>query len=119
MKIAILPLVVTAVLMGFADTALAANENNCLVTDVNFTNDPSAPRKVMYLVCGSGSVYAAYMTSPGNRCPVTDIDTVKIWEALALGARVSGKFVTVWYNSVNNCDGGTVKIMNAIEVKGN
>lgn len=116
------PVVAAIVIAGIAQSAMAtSNENNCTLVDVSYGNDSTVPRNALSLVCSSGTVYSAYITGgAGNpACPTTSVDTVKLWESMAVAARLSGKVVTVWYNIVN-CDGApSNRIMNSLEIKGN
>jgi hypothetical protein len=88
------------------------HENQCTVTNINWS--PGA----LNLVCASGTVYTAFQNGNVNAgsCATVDIDTLKIYESLAIAARVSGLVMTVWYD--NTC-GVTTGIITSLELKGN
>jgi hypothetical protein len=96
-------------------TASAANENNCVVTNTNFTTLTGPTAKLMFLVCSSGSVYASYSTGGGTGCTM-DIDTIKLWTSISLAARLSARPLVVWYNTVT-CGGASTKIITGLEMK--
>ncbi len=98
-----------------SETAHAAAESNCIVTNTNYSTGTNPTAKLMYLVCSSGSVYASYATGGGTGCTM-DIDTIKIWTSISLAARTGGRPLVVWYNTVT-CGGAPTRIISALEMK--
>jgi hypothetical protein len=95
--------------------AAAGHENDCSVVNVNYSIG------VMTVICASGSINMAILTgnAAAGTCPTVDIDTMKIMTALALAARVSGLFLTVWYTDTCATGSSTFRAITSIEVKGN
>ena len=96
--------------------AAAGHENSCSVVNVNYSVG------VMTVICATGSINMAILTgsSIAGTCPTVDMDTMKILTSLALAARVSGLFLTIWYT--DTCGAGlapTTRAIQSIEVKGN
>jgi hypothetical protein len=96
--------------------AAAGHENSCSVVNVNYGVG------VMTIICATGSINMAILTgnSIAGTCPTVDMDTMKIMTSLALAARVSGLFLTIWYT--DTCGAGlapTTRAIQSIEVKGN
>ena len=99
--------------------AANGSESNCTVTNVGFDLDQ------MHLICASGSINYVFVTgvtnasvAPGT-CPTVDMDTLKAMTSIALAARLTGLFVTIWYT--DSCVGGTIPIraITSLELKGN
>jgi hypothetical protein len=96
--------------------AAAGHENSCSVVNVNYSIG------VMTIICATGSINMAILTGSSNAgtCPTVDIDTMKIMTGLALAARVSGLFLTIWYTDTCVAGGAsTTRAIQSIEVKGN
>jgi len=95
--------------------AVDGHENSCTVVNVNYSPG------VMTVICASGSINMSLLTGStgAGTCPTVDMDTMKIWTGLALSARVTGLFLTIWYT--DSCAGGsaTYRAITGIEVKGN
>jgi hypothetical protein len=96
--------------------AAAGHENSCSVVNVNYSIG------VMTVICATGSINMAILNgaSIAGTCPTVDMDTMKIMTSLALAARVSGLFLTIWYT--DTCGAGlapTTRAIQSIEVKGN
>jgi hypothetical protein len=98
---------------------VAGHENNCTVVNV------SASSTELHVICASGTINYGFVTgalqlgNPATSCPTIDLDTLKLFSAIALTARVSGLVLTVWYN--NQCIPGTLDIhaITGLEMKGN
>ena len=73
----------------------------------------------MNLICSNNTVHILYLTNGGGptSCPSTDIETMKIYQSLAQGAKLSGRTITVWYNSVT-CSNSTYRSITSIELNG-
>jgi hypothetical protein len=96
--------------------AAAGHENACTVINVNYSET------VMTIICGSNSINMGLLngSSSAGTCPTVNMDTIKIWVSLALAARVSGLYLTIWYTDGCGADGSaTIRAINSIEVKGN
>lgn len=96
--------------------AAAGHENSCSVVNVNYSIG------VMTVICASGSINMVILNgaSAAGTCPTVDIDTMKIMTSLALAARVTGLFLTIWYTDACGADGSqTIRAIQSIEVKGN
>ena len=112
-------LTATAVMHQARAQSTTGHENNCSVTNVG------SSAASMHVICASGSINYLFLTgvpspelSPGT-CPTVDIDTFKMLESMALAARVSGLFLTIWYT--HGCTGGTLDIhaITGFEMQGN
>jgi len=115
-KIAALMLSLIALSMVSPEPVQAAtgHEVNCTVTNINWS-----PPGAINLVCASGTVYVAFLNGNGpGTCATVDIDTLKAYESLGITARVSGLFVTVWYD--NTCGSAAVNgVITSLELTGN
>lgn len=96
--------------------AAAGHENACSVVNVGY--GPGGP---LTIICASGSINLAFLAGANNNgtCPTMSLDDLKLLQGIALAARVSGLFLTVWYT--DNCAVGsaTYRAINSIELKGN
>jgi len=95
--------------------AAASTGQTCTVIDVGFQNDSSG--RNLWVSCSqSGTTHNAWVTgSPAvpSGCSTIDLDTVKMWQSMALSARLSGRTGTVWYN-LCSAPSGTVRMIGAI-----
>jgi hypothetical protein len=119
--IALTLLLTAALILAHPAPARAAsgNENNCSVTNVGYDVGE------MHLICGSGSINYAFLTgsnnsvlSPGT-CPTLDVDTLKMMTSIALTARASGLFLTVYYTDSCISGAATIRAIIGLEMKGN
>ena len=121
-KILALTLLLTAAItLTLPAPAHAANghENQCTVTNVGFDLDE------LHVICASGSINYAFVAGATNvsvapgTCPTIDMDTLKAMTSIALAARLTGLFVTIWYT--DSCVGGTIPIraITSLELTGN
>jgi hypothetical protein len=120
--IALSMLLTTIACMGPAPAqaqATTGHENGCVVTNVGYDVGQ------MHVICASGSINYAFLTGAGQlgnataTCPAVDSDTLKMFDSIALAARVTGLVVTVWYT--HNCVPGTLDIhaITGLEMQGN
>jgi hypothetical protein len=95
--------------------AAAGHENSCSVVNVNYSIG------TMTVICATGSINMAILNgaSIAGTCPTVDMDTMKIMTSLALAARVSGLFLTIWYTDTCATGSPTIRAIQSIEVKGN
>ena len=122
-KIMALSMLLTAIaLIGPAPVraqATTGHENGCVVTNAGYDIGE------LHIICASGSINYAFVTganqlgNTGAPCPAVDSDTLKMFDAMALTARVSGLVVTVWYT--HNCIPGTldIHVITGLEMQGN
>ena len=110
-----LPLIALSVVSPEPAQAATGHENNCTVININWISPPDS----INLVCASGTVYVAFLNGNGpGTCATVDIDTLKTYESLGIAARVSGLFLTVWYD--NTCGAVAVNgVITSLELKGN
>ena len=110
-----LPLIALSVVPPEPAQAATGHENNCTVININWISPPDS----INLVCASGTVYVAFLNGNGpGTCATVDIDTLKTYESLGIAARVSGLFLTVWYD--NTCGAVAVNgVITSLELKGN
>jgi hypothetical protein len=118
-KIAVLIVLMMSLCMIHVDPAQAANghENACSVINVNYS-----PGGVMTIVCGSGSLNFAFVGGFNNgsgTCPTMSMDDLKLMQSIALAARVSGLFLTIWYTDTCAAGSTTYRAITSIELKGN
>jgi|SRR6185437_7360920 len=96
--------------------AATGHENACSVVNVNYS-----PGGVMTIICASGSINFAFAAgaSGAGTCPTMSMDDLKLMQSIALAARVSGLFLTVWYT--DSCAPGstTARAIVSLELKGN
>jgi hypothetical protein len=101
--------------------AANGHENNCSVVNVNYS--PGTPGGTMTIICASGSINFAYVTGNNNSgagtCPTMSLDDLKLMQSIALAARVSGLFLTVWYTDTCATGSTTWRAITSIELKGN
>ena len=116
-RIAAMTMLIVAMLAIHPASAQAAagHENDCSVVNFNYRIG------VMTVICASGSINMAILSgnSTAGTCPTVDIDTMKIMTGLALAARVSGLFLTIWYTDTCATGSATYRAIQSIEVKGN
>lgn len=93
--------------------AANGHENNCSVTNVNYT-----PGGTMTIICASGSINFAFATANGT-CPTMSMDDLKLMQSIALAARVSGLFLTVWYTDTCAAGSTAYRAITSLELKGN
>lgn len=117
---ACLVLIVLAIMYD-GKTAIAiggSNEGGCIVKNVNWNDD--GKYRFMNIVCTSGNVYWAFQSNPDTGCSgsiaIVALDSIKIYQSLATAARLSGRPVMMWYNTVSACWGG-VRAISSIELK--
>ena len=100
--------------------ATAAVEGGCTVRNVNWNDDGTY--RFMNIVCTSNNVYYAFQSNPDAGCSGTSaivpLDSIRMYQSLATAARLSGKLVTLWYNTVSTC-WGSVRAISGIELKDN
>lgn len=96
--------------------AANGHENACSVINVNYS-----PGGVMTVICASGSINLAFMTgnSGAGTCPTMTLDDLKLMQSIALAARVSGLFLTVWYTDTCAVGSTTYRAITSLELKGN
>jgi hypothetical protein len=100
-------LTATSVMQQAGAQSTTGHENNCLVTNVG------SGEGTMHVICASGSINYAFLTggpndmSPGT-CPTVGLDNFRMLNSMALAARVSGLWLTIWYT--HGCTGGTLDI---------
>ena len=94
--------------------AAGGHENNCTIANVSFGVGS------FFVVCTSGTVNAGFLPGsaymPSDCSTTTNMDSIKIWLAIALAARQSQQVVTVWYS--DTCASGTERIISSIELNG-
>ena len=100
------------------DAKAATAEANCSVKNINYMHDP-AFGKQMNLICANNTVHILYLANGGAPagCPTADIETIKIYESLGQAAKLSGRTISVWYNSAT-CGGSTYRSITSIELNG-
>ena len=111
---------VLLVALGPSSPANAAQgyDNNCTVNDVAFADDTWG--RALFVQCTSGNYYYAFLSGGGtpSGCQLTpSIEYVKMWEALATAAYVSGRKASVSYDTVTNCGSGSKKVIRAFELR--
>ena len=82
------------------------NFKGCLVNTVLVDNNGSR----LIVTCSNDT--NNYYTNPGGSCSASSADAVKLWESMAMSAFLSGKKVTIWYQS-----GGTCTVRNIVSVQ--
>ena len=89
-------------------------DSNCVISTVGFSNDTWG--KVLWLQCTSGTIYYDFMSggTTGTGCGSDNVDNIKIYEALATAAKLSGKTTQITYNTPANCS--SKKVFNSITI---
>jgi hypothetical protein len=104
-------------------------EAPCTVSTVGLEDDTNAtppnpkptgyvPQKVLYVVCLNNTTHLAWwagMTTANGGCPQVSLDTVKLWQSQAMAAKLSGKPVTIYYNSITCAGASQKRVMTGIE----
>ena len=93
-------------------------DNNCVVNDVTFADETWG--RTLFIQCTSGNYYYAFLSGGGtpSGCQVTpSIEYVKMWNALAAAAYMSGRKAAVAYDTVTNCGSGSKKVIRAFELR--
>ena len=98
--------------------AADGHENACSVVNVGW-HPGTGP---LTIICGSGSVNLAFLAGANSyqgTCPTMTLDDIKMLQSIALTARLSGLFLTVWYTDSCATGSTTYRAITAIELKGN
>ena len=121
-SLVMMALLVAACVIRVPDVHAAnGHENNCSVINVNYS--PGTPGGTMTVICASGSINLAFVTGNANSgagtCPTMSLDDLKLMQSIALAARVSGLFLTVWYTDTCATGNTTYRAITGMELKGN
>jgi hypothetical protein len=87
----------------------------CDVKTIGWNNDPVGTGRELYLSCSQDTAhsYVAWPAGVSGPCSGSgvDIDTIKLWQSIAVSGKLAGRTVQVWYNS---CTAGA-RIIAAID----
>ena len=116
-KIRGLMVVVATLVVSFSGSAFSSTGQTCDVKVFGWQNDPSGKNIWIFCSQDSAHVYNAWVTgSPAvpSGCPTVDMDTLKMYETVAVAAKLAGRNVSVWYNS---CNSGNTRTIGAISLE--
>jgi hypothetical protein len=91
----------------------SSGDNSCVISTVGFANESWG--HALWLVCTSGNVYYAYLSNPNTACTPVSMDDVKLYQATAMAAKLSGKTVQITYNQTS-CNSGSYKLLVSLNV---
>jgi len=100
--------------MGTLSGAVHASsfDSSCVITTLGFSNDTWG--RTLWFQCSSGALYYDFLSGGGTGCGADSVDNVKLYEAVATAAKLSGKVAQVTYNTPANCS--SRKIFNSITI---
>jgi hypothetical protein len=111
-KIGILAFSMVGLLLFSRQGQATPTSQNCTVTNVSWYTGGDGKR--LYVNCSVGGNFVANLAGSGtSTCEMAtngavDIDSIKIWQSIAVSAKLSGKPITIWFGNSSDCGGNHI-----------
>jgi len=100
--------------VAMSKPANASHDSSCVVSSVMFANDTWG--HAFFFSCTSGVNYYVYLGGGGSGCINGTLDDIKLYEPIALAAKLAGKSVQVDYTT-STCSGTSVRNVQSIQIQ--